>query len=201
LVPLQSVVGQSCPSTITFHQSFACRVRLRPGLKPVSPTSRVDGVFDVVVNEYSPFVYPCGKLPKMNWIDCSLTRRHFRSISHTTFAQKFFNEVNAVFLCRSAISGDPAPRPTPGRPPARYEQETAYMNLGPDPTSGSQSGSDPPVRGGHCAAANPASGNREQSRAIRQSCETRQDRPPARMYRRYEQGTVACQHKFSDFLG
>jgi hypothetical protein len=75
------------------------------------------------------------------------------------------------------------------------------MNLGSDPPVGASLDRTRPRAEVIVTAANPATANREQSRAIRQSCETRQDRPPARMYRRLRAGNCSVSTQFFGFFG
>ena len=64
LVARNSVVGQSSPSTVADYKPFGSRLWLRPRLKPVPTTGRVDRVFDVVVNEIRPLFTLVGSCPK-----------------------------------------------------------------------------------------------------------------------------------------
>ena len=152
LVPLQTVVGQSRPSTITFHQFFRCRVWLRPSLKSVSSRSRIDRVFDVVVNEYSPLVQPCGKFPKRNWIDCFLTRRHFRSIVHITLRYARHagrRPAHGVSSMRREVSGPPHQRGRLDRTRPRAEVASPHAgSLGSTGAAADRTGSTRPRASG-----------------------------------------------------
>jgi hypothetical protein len=81
LVPRRSVVWQSRPSTVALHKFLGRRFWLCPGPKPVPPTNRADRMVDLVVNEYSTFVYPRWQSPKGNYLcpkwNALKTRRHF----------------------------------------------------------------------------------------------------------------------------
>ena len=82
LVPRRSVVRQSRPSTVALHKFLGCRFWLCPGPEPLPPTNRTDRVVDVVVNEYSTFVYPRWKLSKGNRLCSFWNACHFPSILH-----------------------------------------------------------------------------------------------------------------------
>jgi hypothetical protein len=116
LISLHSVMGQSRPSTVASHKSIRCWLRLCPGPKPVPAASRIDRVFNVVVNKYSTFVYPCRKLPKGNCLcplwNASRTPRHFRSILHITSAQKVLDDFS-VRSRSGALGSSNLPRSDP----------------------------------------------------------------------------------------
>ena len=94
-----------------------------PGLKPVPPTSRIDRVFDLIVNEYSTFIYSHWKLPKGNWIEPILMRRHFRSICQ----QKFCNDIDAgLSECRPSLTVEPGKRVVGRLPGSNHNSPTRH---------------------------------------------------------------------------